>query len=73
MKKVSIGSRPETAVHRKILNFEVHDGTGAIEVAWVARTIIKLDVAGPPGARMRLDSYICALVEAEHEHGSHPV
>ena len=72
---MSIGLRTETVVHGKILNFEVHDGTGAIEVAWEARTNIgqKRDVAGPPDARMRLDGYICVLVEAEHEHGPHPV
>ena len=53
----------------------MHDGTGAIEVAWVARTNIgqKLDVAGPSDAHMRLDGYICVLVEAEHEHGPRPV
>ena len=72
---VRISLRRESAVHGKILNFEVHDGTCAMEVAWVARTNIgqKLDVVGPPDARMRLDGYICVLVEAKHEHGPHPV
>lgn len=51
------------------LYFEVHGGTGAIGVAWVARTNIgqKLDVARPPDAHMRLDGYIDVLVEAERE------
>jgi hypothetical protein len=63
-----------TTVHGQIWYFEVHDGTGAIGIAWVARTNIrqKLDVARPPDARVRLDGYICVLVEAER-HGPCPV
>ena len=63
-----IGLRTKTAVHGKNLYFEVHDGTGAIEVARVARTNIgqKLDVARPPDTRMRRDGYI-GVLEVERE------